>query len=267
MKLSKALSPLEDLRLAIGFGLVPTIKAVLRNPTLLFRPVMLSRVFMKQIWTPFGEGIDKSSRADKVKIMQHAYGKVLDIGAGHGHAVNYLEKARASAYIAVEPNELMHAEIRTRANAAGYTEAKGTLTILSCGAEEVVKILQAVDHVDTIISILTICSIPKPRENLTGLVKQVLKPGGQVLYYEHVQSPLSDVAWWQALWSPIWAIWFDGCRMDRPTHIWMKEMVDVHVHGKEVGMWKEQEMWGKEGEEMEHLFWHQSGRFVKHDEV
>lgn len=150
MKLSKALSPLEDLRLAIGFGLIPTVKAVLRNPTLLFRPVMLSRVFMKQIWTPFGEGIDKSSRADKVKIMQHAYGKVLDIGAGecmrviatfstsntrvgHGHAVNYLEKARASAYIAVEPNELMHAEIRTRGESAYYLFALfDTLLRLLC---------------------------------------------------------------------------------------------------------------------------------------
>ena len=75
------------------------------------------------------------------------------------------------------------------------------------------------------------------------------------MFYEHVLSHRDDVAWWQRFWTPIWKVAFDGCRLDRPTDIWVQKM-DV---------WKEASVWGKEGEEEEHLFWHRVGRFVKKD--
>jgi SAM-dependent methyltransferase len=263
MKISKALSPLEDLRTAVYHAFFPTLKAVWQNPFLLFRPVHLSRVFMNHVWLPFGNGIDENSRSEKIKVIQHARGSVLDIGAGHGHAVAYLSKDRVTNYTALEPNELMHSEIRARANAAGFSESDGSLTILSCGAQEISAILDAIQPVDTIISILTICSIPEPQASLAAMVKQVLKPGGQLLFYEHVQNPLPDVAWWQSVWTPIWSLGFDGCKMDRPTHRWVAEICHVDEHGKEMSIWSEEETWDKEGEERESLFWHQSGRFVK----
>jgi len=153
----------------------------------------------------------------------------------------------------------MHTELRRVASAAGYSEDAGTLLILSCGAEDISTILSSLptSHppVDTLISILTICSIPSPQATIFALITEVLKPGGQVLFYEHVLSDRKDVAWWQRFWTPLWGIVFDGCRLDLPTHQWIED----------VGGWVENEggVWGKEGESEESLFWHRVGRFVK----
>lgn len=175
---------------------------------------------------------------------------------GHGHTVNYLDKTRVSKYIAIEPNVLMHNEITMKANARGYTEEDGTLLILPCGAEDVATILTALDEpnsVDTLISVLTLCTIPSPEEALTALVEDILKPNGTFLFYEHVLSPRADVAWWQRFWTPIWVYAMDGCRLDRPTHLWIERM----------GVWKESAVWGQQGDVEENLFWHQLGKFVK----
>ena len=170
----------------------------------------------------------------------------------------YLDPIKVTKYVALEPNVLMHSEIRTLAATKGFTEDAGNLLMLPYGAEEISLIVSALggsNTVDSMIAILTICSIPEPERTLEALVRDVLKPGGTFVFYEHVLSHRDDVAWWQRFWTPIWKVAFDGCRLDRPTDIWVQKM-DV---------WKEASVWGKEGEEEEHLFWHRVGRFVKKD--
>ena len=150
----------------------------------------------------------------------------------------------------------MHNEIRLRANQAGFSEDDGSLLILPYGAQEPARICSALgdsECVDTLISILTLCSIPAPQRTLTNLVEAVLRPGGTLLFYEHVLNPHDDVAWWQRFWTPLWQTAFDGCRLDRPTHLWIEKMP----------YWETRELWGKEGEDVESLFWHRVGRFVK----
>ena len=56
--------------------------------------------------------------------------------SGHGHTVKYLDHDKVTKYVALEPNKLMHPEIRNIANAAGYTESAGNLLILPYGAEQ-----------------------------------------------------------------------------------------------------------------------------------
>jgi hypothetical protein len=152
----------------------------------------------------------------------------------------------------------MHPEIRNKANAAGFSEANGTLVLIAAGVEDLTVIRAHVEQhsVDTLFSILSLCSLPAkphPANALAALCDAVLAPGGQLLFYEHVLSPLASVARWQRFWTPAWSKVCGGCRLDRPSHVWIKEM----------GIWKEGETWGKEGEPEEHLFWHQTGRFVK----
>ncbi|OAX38696.1 hypothetical protein K503DRAFT_770201 [Rhizopogon vinicolor AM-OR11-026] len=260
MRLAAAFGLFTDIRCAIGIALWPTILAVWRSPSLLFRPQALSHLFMSYVWDVFGNGVDENGRDTKqVLITPHAYGVVLDLGAGHGHTVNYLDHARVTKYVAIEPNVHMHAKLRRVASAAGYSEDAGTLLILTCGAEDISTILSSLPAphppVDTLISILTICSIPAPQATICALITETLKPGGQVLFYEHVLSDREDVAWWQRFWAPIWSIAFGGCRMDRPAHRWIED----------VGGWVKDEggVWGKEGESDESLFWHRVGRFVK----
>ncbi|KAF8968519.1 S-adenosyl-L-methionine-dependent methyltransferase [Flammula alnicola] len=277
MKLSNAFSLLTDLRFGLAVAWMPTLKAILASPTLLFRPHALSRVYMANLWLTFGDGVDGNGKDTKnALITPHAYGVVLDIGAGHGHTVRYLNAERVSRYIALEPNALMHPQIRAQANAAGFHEADGTLIILACGAEDTKSILSAlalalpaaessptVPPVDTLVSILTLCTIPEPQRTISNLVRDVLKPGGQFLMYEHVLSQREDVAWWQRFWAPLWSLGFDGCRMDRPSDVWVTELKVESEGGEKQSAWRESRTWLKEGEEEENLFFHSVGRFVK----
>ncbi|KAF5375948.1 hypothetical protein D9615_008217 [Tricholomella constricta] len=266
MKLSAAFSILLDLRFAVHEAFLPTILVIIRSPSLLLEPSAISRLFMAKLWVTFGDGVDENSRPVKEHLITpNAYGVVLDIGAGHGHCVSYLDKTRVTRYVALEPNALMHQHIRAVANEAGFNESDGTLLLLTCGAEDAASIVSSIagdtnqQPVDTLISILTLCTVPTPERTLASIVGNVLKPGGQLLFYEHVLSPKTDVAWWQRFWTPVWSLAFDGCKLDRPTHLWIEELTDDQSES----FWSEQATWGKDGEPEDNLFWHRVGRMVK----
>ena len=83
MKLSSALAVLSELKLCLQLGFVPTLRAVLRSPTLLLYPSAISRIFMNHVWSAYGDGVDTNSRAVKEGLVTaNAQGVVLDIGAG-----------------------------------------------------------------------------------------------------------------------------------------------------------------------------------------
>ncbi|KAF9065301.1 S-adenosyl-L-methionine-dependent methyltransferase [Rhodocollybia butyracea] len=257
MKVSAAFALFSDLSVSVRVAFFPTLIDIYRNPSLILH---VSRTFMSHVWAAFASPTDESGRPVKQALFPHATGTVLDLGAGFGHLIQYLDCSKVTKYVALEPNTRMHSVLRQTAESAGFCESDGTLIILSCGAEDVTQILEALGGlhlVDTITSVLALCSIPSPNRVITTLVRDILKPGGQVLFYEHVLSPRADVAWWQRFWTPLWGVFSDGCRLDCPTHLHISEMKYVDADGTLVE--------GKEpGEEEENLWWHQAGRFVKH---
>jgi len=262
---------LNDLRFAIAHAFFPTVKAIFQSPLILLHPKRLSQLFFNHVWTFFGDHIDAGGKDSKQELIREVKGVVFDIGAGHGHTLEYLESDKVDTYIALEPNALMHPHIRARAEKFGYTEARHPtkdnsrrFIILSQGAEDIAGIKAAllqhnISQVDTIISILSFCSIPSPNMTLPALAKGLLKSGGQLLFYEHVLSPRSDVAYWQRVWSPFWSKFFDGCRLDVPTH----SIVAAISEDDGSEFWKEKRTWGKADEPEEHLFWHQTGRYIR----
>jgi hypothetical protein len=188
--------------------------------------------------------------------------------AGFGLSIQYFDRARVSRYIALEPNTLMHNQIRAKANEAGFHESDGTLIILSYGAEDTQSILSSLSQepVDTILSVLTLCSgsIPDPQRTISKLVRDILKSNGHSLYFEHVLSIRPDVAWWQRFWAPLWACAFDGCRMDKPSDIWIRDLkIGDGVSGEGSDTWMEWKIYDYPDEDEENMFCRRLGKFVK----
>jgi ubiquinone/menaquinone biosynthesis C-methylase UbiE len=68
---------------------------------------------------------------------------------------------------------------------------------------------------DTVISTMTLCSVPHISKALQELLR-VVKPRGRLLFLEHGQSPDGSVRRWQDSLTPIWKHLGDGCHLNRP---------------------------------------------------
>ncbi|CAE6498632.1 unnamed protein product [Rhizoctonia solani] len=242
----------------VQLGLVPTLRGIIAQPTLLFNPSRLSHLFFSYVWLIIGPPLDSNSYSIKHDLLYpHASGVVLDIGAGHGYTMQYLDRTKVTRYVAVEPNLYMHEQIYKMANRCGFSAEKGEVVVLGCGAEHVEKIKEAVGgtgKANTVVSILTLCSVKDAREVMGRLLDEVLRPGGEMLWLEHVKSPVAKVSFWQKVFSPIWSLAFDGCRMCQDT-------VGILLAATK---WGETDMWGMPGKDQEDsLLFHQIGRFVK----
>ncbi|KAJ3192843.1 hypothetical protein HDU82_003032 [Entophlyctis luteolus] len=242
------------------FGLVPdllfaaahTIAAILRvgitSPSVLLSPRKLQQAAMASIWASgMAEGINANTTAMKrALITPHARGIVLDIGAGHGHTLRFLQSADVSLYIAVEPNAHMHKFIRAEAAQNGFDH--GDVLIVGGGIEA----LDGSDCVDTIVSVLTLCSVDDLRQCL-DILYGMLRHGGKLLVYEHVKSKVPKAAWWQRFWTPLWSSLFDGCKLTVPA----LEVIKCAY------IWQEAHVSMKEGDHPCDLFVHEVGVFVK----
>lgn len=184
----------------------------------------------------------------------------------------------------------MHARLRARATEAEFSEADGSLLVLPYVAEDTQLACAALAEwaakfhipiseskpsnskdsdspahiIDTLVSILTLCSVPNPSASLHALVSHTLKPGGQFLFYEHVRSPDARVARLQDILRPVWAVAFGGCRLG------VEGVKAVREAGNDVGLasgdesgWESLDVWPKLGESEQSLFYHQIGRAVK----
>jgi SAM-dependent methyltransferase len=69
---------------------------------------------------------------------------------------------------------------------------------------------------DTIVMTWTLCSISNPIAALTEM-RQVLRPGGRLIFVEHGLLPEIGTARWQHRLTPYWRRISGGCHLDRKT--------------------------------------------------
>jgi ubiquinone/menaquinone biosynthesis C-methylase UbiE len=72
------------------------------------------------------------------------------------------------------------------------------------------------DSFDTAVSTLALCTVADPSRALAE-VRRVLKPGGRLLFVEHVRHDDARQARRQDRMDPIWRRLGHGCRCNRPT--------------------------------------------------
>jgi SAM-dependent methyltransferase len=141
------------------------------------------------------------------ELLAGLSGRVIEVGAGNGiNFANY--PAEVTEVVAVEPE----AYLREKAVAAA-AEALVPVTVVDGLADA----LPAEDATfDAAISSLVLCSVPDQARALTE-IRRVLRPGGELRFYEHVLASDPKVARLQNRIEPVWRFCGGGCHPNRDT--------------------------------------------------
>ena len=160
-------------------------------------------------------------------LLALARGRTLELGSGTGlnlpHYPDDLDEL-----ILAEPA----APMRRRLQKA-VRRSKRTATILDAAAERL-----PVDDgsVDTVVSTLVLCTVDQPVVVLDE-IKRVLRPGGRLLFLEHVRADSAWLAAWQDRLEKPWQRFAEGCRCNRAT-AQLIEAAGFSVQHRSGGTWR-----------------------------
>ena len=142
------------------------------------------------------------------ELLAGAGGRVVEIGAGTGVNLD-LYPDGVEELVLVEPDP--HMARRLRANLA--ESSAGRREIVEAPAE---RLPFGDDSFDTAVATLVLCTVPDPAAAIAELAR-VLKPGGRLLFIEHVRSEDPGLARWQDRLEKPWRFLGDGCHCNRDT--------------------------------------------------
>ena len=140
-------------------------------------------------------------------LLAEARGRVVEIGAGTGVNLD-LYGAGIDDLTLVEPDPHMGAKLRDR-----LTGHSGPARLVTAPAE---ALPFPDDTFDTAVATLVLCTVPDPVAAIVELAR-VLKPGGRLLFIEHVRAADLGSARWQDRFEKPWRFMADGCHCNRDT--------------------------------------------------
>ena len=150
---------------------------------------------------------DAGLRERRREVLSAAQGRTIDIGAGTGANLGLFPSA-VEELVMAEPDPHMVKRLRRKLDESG-----AQVELVEAGAEA----LPFEDgSFDTAVFTLVLCTVPDPRAALSEAAR-VLKPGGQLLFVEHVRSPSPGLARWQDRLETPWRLFGDGCHCNRDT--------------------------------------------------
>jgi ubiquinone/menaquinone biosynthesis C-methylase UbiE len=139
-------------------------------------------------------------------LLGQASGRVLEVGAGTGLNLKRYSDAVTELTL-TEPDPHMAKRLHERVAVAG----RGT--VVEAPAE---ALPFADDAFDTVVATLVLCTVPDPAAAV-GEIRRVLRPGGRLLFLEHVRSRDPGLARWQDRLEKPWRFLGDGCHCNRDT--------------------------------------------------
>jgi ubiquinone/menaquinone biosynthesis C-methylase UbiE len=165
----------------------------------------------KNIFAAIYDPMSRASEEAGVRDMRHsllaeAGGSVLEIGAGTGANLAHYDECIESL-VFTEPEPAMLRRLRRKAG-----EQAPQAEIVQAPAEA----LPFGDaSFDTVVSTLVLCGVDDQARSLRE-IHRVLRPGGRLLFLEHVRSDDPGLARLQDRISPLNRFFF-GCDCNRPT--------------------------------------------------
>lgn len=161
------------------------------------------------VYDRFTAGAEEAGlRAHRERLLAGARGKVLEIGAGTGANLPFYGDA-VETLICAEPEEPMARRLAQRIAAQPARAVK----IVASPAE---RLPLPAAQVDTVVSTLVLCTVADQKQVLAE-VRRVLKPGGRLLFLEHVRSEDADLAAWQDRLNGFNRFIAYGCNCNRDT--------------------------------------------------
>ena len=155
-----------------------------------------------------GPRLDRRGTADRRReLLSRATGRTVEVGAGTGLNLRYYPLA-VSEVLAVEPDRYMFRHL-----VAALASAPVPVRLKRASAEAL-PVEGA--SVDTIVMSLVLCSVPDTDAALAEALR-VLKPGGRLLFFEHVRSQDARLARRQDRFEGLWGWFGGGCHPNRDT--------------------------------------------------
>jgi ubiquinone/menaquinone biosynthesis C-methylase UbiE len=152
---------------------------------------------------------EKGGRAEhRERTLAGLSGRVIELGAGNG--LNFAHyPAAVSEVVAVEPEPVLREAARRAAS-----EAPVHVSVVD-GVADALPVEDS--SMDAAVASLVLCSVPDQGGALAE-VRRVLRPGGELRFYEHVLSRARGVARFQRFSdATYWPHIAGGCHMARDT--------------------------------------------------
>lgn len=152
--------------------------------------------------------VEKADLADRrQRLLADLSGRVLEIGGGTGANLPHYGDGVTELTV-IEPEKAMARRLERKARDGGYQ-----VELVDAPAEQ----LPFDDgQFDAAVSTLVLCTVDDPPRALAEL-RRVLKPGGRLLFIEHVRSEQSGLARWQDRLNGVNRVVAGGCNCNRTT--------------------------------------------------
>jgi ubiquinone/menaquinone biosynthesis C-methylase UbiE len=160
-----------------------------------------------RLYDPFlALGERRGMRNHRRALLARADGAVLELGAGTG--LNLPHYPTGVELVLTEPEPAMRNVLERRVARSGRSAR-----VLAAPAE---RLPFPDETFDTVVSTMVLCTV-QDVEAAIAEARRVLKPGGRLLFVEHVRAQSRRLARLQDRLAAPWAAFAQGCRCNRST--------------------------------------------------
>lgn len=170
---------------------------------------------MAAIYDSFMEQTEEAClRAWRQELLAGLKGSVLEVGAGTGANLP-LYPERVERLVLAEPDRDMGRKLRERLEGLGRSADLCEASMEALPFED--------GTFDGVVCTLVLCSVPNPEASLAE-VKRVLRPGGKLVFIEHVcDEQRFGRRLLQRGLEPLWKPLAGGCHLTRRTETTIRQ--------------------------------------------